>query len=535
MHRTRPQVPALWLLALMFLFSACRRAPSPGGGPDPEAIILRIGTADPVRSANILLDSHLAMLAHLSHPPLLRMDSAGRIRGLAAAGADVSPDLSTWTLTMRPDLRWSDGHPVSAEDAAFTLQYLQDHYPPASWMKNLLASAAAVTPRTLLVRTARPYSRLDMDLTTYKILPRHIWREIPDPFRTSEPGLHIGCGPFVIQTVDLERGWIRFIKNPFWPGPAPRIDEIEIHIFKNRDVLTLALEKGDVDTTYRYADSFPYANLERIRRRSDIELLEKSAAGLIFLGFNLKKAPMSDLRFREAVGTALDHEEIVRLYLLGYGRVPDRGLIPDSLPHHQSAPSWKYNPGRAASLLDAAGWRDHDGDGLRDAGSGKDRELVLLSESSFLRLAELVRGQLRAAGLPVVIKSVDGSTWTALKDAYRYDLILAKTSPWGLNMHAGWATGYFDSRRSGEGVLHTVDAPDFHELCDGLLAAPDEAARAALARRVREHYARRLPAVALCWNSIVVPHNRRFSGWVWDPLYGFFNQESFLRVQRADR
>jgi peptide/nickel transport system substrate-binding protein len=385
------------------------------------------------------------------------------------------------------------------------------------------------------LRLTRPNHRLAADFTTYKLLPRHAWEQVADPLRDPAPGQNVGCGPFVIESVDLRRGLIRFARNASWPGPEPRIDEIEIHLFRNRDVLTLALEKDEIDIPFDYADSFPYANLDRVLRDPGITLLESPGAGLFFLGFNLKKPPMSDLRFREAAAAALDFREILRLFLLGYGRVPDRGLIPDTLPFHHPEARLERDLRRAGKLLEEIGLRDRDGDGIREDGNGRPAEFTLLTAPERLRLAELVRAQMKEAGLALIIKSVDGASWVALKDEYRYDLILAKTSPWGLASHAGWGTAYFDARRSGEGVLHTVDDPAFLQLCDALLATGDEAARAALARKVREDYARRLPAVALCWNTIVVPHRRRFTGWTWDPLYGFFNLETFITVRRTDR
>ena len=69
-----------------------------------------------------------------------------------------------------------------------------------------------------------------------------------------------------IEGTDLNRGMISFVRNPHWKGPAPQIDGVEIHLYKNRDILALALQKGDVDIFYEYASSYPYANLIGLRR-----------------------------------------------------------------------------------------------------------------------------------------------------------------------------------------------------------------------------------------------------------------------------
>jgi peptide/nickel transport system substrate-binding protein len=98
-------------------------------------------------------------------------------------------------------------------------------------------------------------------------------------------------------------------------------------------------------------------------------------------------------------------------------------------------------------------------------------------------------------------------------------------------MYANWATGYFDSRRTGEGVLHTVDDPAFLKLCDNILSTKDEGELEKFAQKVQDYYAQNLPAIALYWSRIVIPYKKKFSGWSPNPLYGIYNIKNFLQLR----
>jgi len=504
-----------------------------GGSRTGPARILRIGTPDRVKSANILLDSNLAMFALLSNPPLIKMDRNHRFTGQLIEGFEVSSDFREWTFIPRDDLWWSDGKRVTPEDIRFTIEYTREKSPAAGWMKKMIREVLVSEEGTVVIRLERPYTRLDAEFATHRILPKHIWENVENPMKYTNPGIIIGCGPFFISRTDLNRGVILFEKNPYWKGKQPHLEKIEIHLYKNRDVLALALEKGQVDTFYSYASSYPYAGIGRLRSTGRFRFSESLNLGFPFLGFNLEKEPMSDLEFREAVACAIDYNELIKLDALGYGKPPARGFLPPNVSYHKDTPPLVHDPGRSRRILKSAGYGDGNENGILEDRNGEDLSLTLLAEPRQARISELVKDYLRRAGVRVSLKMVDLSTWINLKDRFQYDLIMARTSPWGMQMHAGLATGYFDSRRTGEGVLHNVTDPGFLRLCDRLLSTRDEKELEACARTLQDYYAHRLPAIPLYWHKIVVPFAKKFSGWITSPLYGIFTIDNFLSLRSA--
>lgn len=496
-------------------------------------IVLRIGTPKNVKSANIFLDSYLSIYAHLSNPPLMRVNEKGQIVGQVAKGIHVSSGYNQWTFFIHDDLYWSDGKKVTPEDIKFTIEYTKEKSPVAGWMKRTIEKVSLGEENSVILHLKQPYTRLDVEMATYRILPKHIWQKVHDPMRYTNRGPNIGCGPFTIEKIDLNLGVILFKRNPYWRGKKPKIKRVEIHLYQNKDILSLALEKGEIDIFYDYSASFPYPSLIKIRSEERFGFMENLNMGLIFLGWNLRKKPMSDPKFRMALSYAIDFEEVIKLDALGYGRVPNRGFIPPSMEHFKATPPLEYDLDKARSLLNQAGYRDNNGDGIREDLNGKNISLSLLIRPSQVRLAELTRDYFLATGVKINIKTVDRSTWISQKDNYRYDLVITRSTPWGMLMHANWATGYFDSRRSGEGVLHTVDDPKFIKLCDELLATRNEERLKDLSFKVQEYYADNLPAIPLYWNILVTPFNKRFTGFSWDPVYGIFNLTNFLEIEKS--
>lgn len=526
--KTRPGLSAALVLVLVCTVG------SPAYSTPQERIILKIGTAHKVRSANLLLDPYLSLFAHISNPTLMKMDAQVRPVGQLVKKIVPSPDLKSWRLGLREDLYWSDGEKFTTADVKFSLEYMQEKYPPGGWLKQIVSSIEPSGENELTIHLEQAYGRLDFEFTTFPMLPRHIWEKIENPLRYTNPGHNIGCGPFVIEEVDLNRGLVGFGRNPYWKGPQPNLGGIEIHLYRNRDVLALALEKGEVDVFFEYASSYPYPNLRRLRDNSEFGFMEKLNMGLYFLGWNLREQPMSDLRFRKAVACAINYREILSLIALGNGQIPTRGFIPPSLPDYKVLPSLVFDRDEAQDQLEGAGYRDTDDDTVREDLQGNEMELILLVDperTTSARLSELIQDYLQAVGIRVAIRAVEGNAWVNLKDSYRYDIILSRSTPWGMLMYGSYATGYFDVRRTGEGVLHTVNDPAFLEICNQLLASNEPETTTRLAHTVQDYYAAYLPAIPLYWNTIVTPFNKKFSGWVLDPLYGFYHIDNFLSLK----
>lgn len=517
----------LVLLTLVLIIS-CRTQDT----ANPDKVILKIGTVKQgLKSANILSDYFVNLFAQLSNPPLMKINREGRPQGLIAKEFKISDDKTIWTFFLDDNLFWSDGRKVTALDAKFSVELYAKQVPFAAWLDQALVRVQVSGDNALVLRLNRPYARLHFDFASYSLFPMHVWENIKNPLEYTNPGEYIGCGPFTIEKIDLNAAKISFKRNPHWQGGEPFIDGIEVHFYNNMDILSLALEKGEVDTFYRYASSYPYANIDRLKATGRFDFIQEQNLGLKFLGFNLNKKPMSDVNFREALSYALDYEEIIKLDALGYGEVSQRGFIPRGMSGYKKTQKLEYDIDIAKKILHGSGYQDKNGNGILESHEGEDIQLLLLISPLYTRISELIRDYLLDIGLDARLKIVDENTWISLKNQYQYDLVVSRTTPWGMLMHANWATGYFDVRRTGEGVLHNVDDPEFLKLCDSILATTDETELRVYAQKVQDYYAQNLPAIPLGWTRIVIPYHKNYTGWISSPLYGIFNIDNFLSIK----
>lgn len=525
----------LAVFLLLGLLTGCR-------GPQPDASgeeVLRVGSSMQIRRLNPLADYSYNILAMLmTHDTLVRLDPELRPVPQLARSWKVSEDGRVWEFELVSDASWHDGRPVTADDVAFTFTYLAAHDPAYAWLDRLIAGIET-DGNTVTFRLKRPASRFLVNCGfIVRILPRHVWETIDDPRRTGDIGLTLGCGPYVFRSFDRRAGVISFAVNEAYYGPQPAVKRVDFELNRNMDLLALSLLDGTTDVFYRYASGCPAPYVERLSRSSDLVLEKEDAWGVpAALGFNPDRIPLDDVRVRRALAVAVDYERMVQSLCLGRGRVPTAGFVPAALPGALALPPLMHDTAAARKGLVAAGFSERDG--LMTDAAGHPLTLRLLVRSDLWGMdqaARLLVHDLRQAGVTVEARPVDLSGWIDAVRRRDYDLVLFRTTPWGMVMGAGWGSGYFDARRGGGGTLATVDDPAYQRLLDRIQATPDEAAQLQLAAEVQRYHARELPAVALCWGVNVYPRGRALEGCV--PLQlegGLINRITLGQLERTRR
>jgi peptide/nickel transport system substrate-binding protein len=115
-----------------------------------------------------------------------------------------------------------------------------------------------------------------------------------------------------------------------------------------------------------------------------------------------------------------------------------------------------------------------------------------------------------------------------------YDMVFFRATPWGTLMHAGHASGYFDSRRTGSGVLHNFDNSEYLAACNARLATGDPAEQARQDLKIQELQAQYLPGIALAWTDSVYPYSKNWANWKIDHIFGgVFNSFSLFSATPA--
>lgn len=380
--------------------------------------VMRFGTLVEPETLNPLLGVTVAVsnVAALAFDGLVRIDEKGRpIPDLAVAvpsreNGGISADGRTITYHLDPRARWQDGPPVTADDVVFTWRAIMNprNNVAARTGYDEIAAVDAPDAHTVRVRLRRVYApALYLFNAAFPgaILPKHVLGSYADlnqvPFNTAP----VGSGPYRV------REWrhgdrIVFERNPAYFRGAPSIERIDMEIIPDSNTLLNLVRTHEIDV----ATDLAADQLAEARRTSGMSTTLVPVNGFSILSFNTRRAPLSDVRVRRALCYAIDPKHIFDVVYHGVGR---QAPVDQSPASGWADPSLRYyptDPARAASLLDAAGWK-MGSDGYRSrAGNRLTLDVTTVSGNKTAEQVEVItQAAWRSLGIDVRIKNAPGN------------------------------------------------------------------------------------------------------------------------------
>ena len=326
-----------------------------------------------------------------------------------ATGYTVSDDGLTWTVTLRDDVTFTDGEPLTAEDVAFTYNTVKESSSVTDL--TMLDRAEATGDTTVVFHMNTPFSVWPYTMAYVGIVPEHAYDETY--------GEHpIGSGRYILKQWDKGQQII-LEANPDYYGQKPEMERVTI-LFLEEDAAFLAVQAGQVDLAYTsatYADQQPegYALFR-------CETVDNRGVNLPVTG----NPVTSDVSVRRAINMGIDRQEMIDNVLNGYG-TPAYSVC-DKMPWYNPASEVAYDPEGAARLLEDAGWT-LGADGVREKDGVKAELNILYSSSDSVRqaLAADLANQLGELGFAVTIEGVGWDT--------AYDRALTEPLMWGWGAH----------------------------------------------------------------------------------------------------
>ncbi len=322
----------------------------------------------------------------------------------------ISADGKTLTLKLRDDLLWSDGEKVTSADYKFTYEMTMD---PSNTVSSVypydqLASFETPDDTTVVVTFEEPFAPW-LGLF-HGLLPEHVLRPVFDAEGTIDNAdwnfaPTVGIGPFVFA--EWESGsYLRFVRNENYFGEKPLLDEIFIRIVPDDASQVAALKTGDGDIGIFIA--YP-----------DIPPLEGTGLTMVsvksgynegwYMSLNEASHPaLKDVKVRQALAYAIDRAQISKDLLLG--KTEPGATFWDDTPYADpSLKPYPFDPEKAKTLLDEAGWVDSNEDGTRDKDG---EELVLVYGTTTREVRQSTQAvfqqMLADVGVKVELFNVDG-------------------------------------------------------------------------------------------------------------------------------
>jgi peptide/nickel transport system substrate-binding protein len=399
-------------------------ATGPSAAASPSTVTYRVGFQEPVDSLNpfVGLMSPSYLVYHLVYDFLVGWDPVNENpRPEFAESWTHSADGRTWTFKIRPGMTWSDGRPATARDVAFTFNSIVDNTMSAyALYTNGIKHVTAVDDTTARFDCSRPMG--GMLQMSVPILPEHIWSKIPakqaqSTFQNGPPT--VGSGPY--QVVENKKDeFVRLVANKnYWRG-APGIDELILQNYTNADSMMADLHSGALDAVA----GVPVAQFKTLHASSGITPSASIFWSFAEVAVNCYDSPDSrgnpvlrDQRFRQALQYALDRQKILQIAFTDYADagqalMPPYGKYTWQVPADQT---YDYDPAKAKALLEAAGYRDVNGDGFRETAKGQPLTLRLYApaqDPSYSSAAKLITGEFQTIGLRVRLSVLDQSALT---------------------------------------------------------------------------------------------------------------------------
>ena len=382
-----------------------------------------------------------------------------------------SDDGLTWTFNIRRDVRWHDGEPFTARDVDFTFNRIiyNDDIPASSrdsftfrfldqesgrWREARMSVAAVdeYTVRFDLPVSFAPFLR-SMGTAIY---PRHVLEKYVDEGTFAEawdidtdPAEIIGTGPFTIESYDPDEQ-LTLRRNPdYWlrddaGNSLPYLDSVNFRYVPGLEAELELFLAGEVDVHGVLGEE--YGELKPREKDGNFTIYRRGPSfGSTFLTFNVNPGrdpdtgqPFVEPRvrqwfansgFRRAAAHSIDRDAIIGQVLNGFGTPQWSSVSPSAGDfHNPNVQRYEYDPAKARQILDGLGWRDTDGDGIREDSASNEIAFTLVTNegnSVRERASRIIAQGLRDIGVRADLQLIDfGDLVDQLTDTYDWQAVV---------------------------------------------------------------------------------------------------------------
>jgi peptide/nickel transport system substrate-binding protein len=409
------------LAGLMAFIEAC----TPGGGSTTTGSATKGGhliegiNSDPDSLNPMLAVNNVGQITNsLLFEPLLVVGPDGNFEPALAELPQQSSDQRSYTFKLRPNLKWSDGAPITSDDVVFTFnlitapEYKAFNTLTRSLAEQYVASVSAPDPATVVITSKEVYAPFLFQFgTNTKILPKHVlgnisatdlnttnWNNAPDPVNG------------VFKLVKWTRGaQIEYARNPnYFRGPS-NLDGYVIKVLQDAVALATAARTGDVDI----AGQVEYSQIASLKNSPNLTLKGIQSDEGTMLGFQLRSDHsastfFADKTVRQALYYALDRPKMMNAAEFGSAVVTNSVEPPTSYTYDPNVtPAYTYDPAKANTMLDAAGWVKGSG-GIRQK-NGVPFKFEIITDNQHgdhVTTAQTAQNAWQALGLQVDVRLV---------------------------------------------------------------------------------------------------------------------------------
>ena len=542
------------LCAAVVAGTGCGSDDSGGGdGSSSSAAMFRVGNAgaNVFDSPNPFVAKSIDALAAFRYlyAYLVQYDSKLNLVGSFALDWTTSQDGKTWTFRTQPDAKWSDGRPMTARDAAWTLNTLLRYRTgAAAWFAPYLGNIAKVTAPAddqLVIALESPSSPSSFlsRLQTIPILPEHVWAEHATGaagvglrrFANTPP--MVAGGPFKLEKFG-DRSIAVFTANENWFGPKPHIGSWGLQHYSSPDALVQALKANEIDLALR----LPPTSVRAVESSAGLTIQEETGVAWADIGYNSNpaktdKPELRDPQFRLAVAHAIDREKLIDTFLLGAG-TPGITMIPPSNGRwfNDELGPIPHDPAKANEILDQLGFR-RGTDGIREADGHKMSYELIYLDTGNNRMVELLQNDLEDVGIELVPRIVGDAAYVPAIEADDYTRFDLSMDFWGTNPDPDYILSTLTCEARANFSETAYCSKEYDRLYEQQATTTDDEERRRIVWEMQDLLARDRPYEILFYPNALEGLSDKWTGLVFSGNGSFnnYSNESLLSVRPVDR
>ena len=364
-------IGSLAFLVISFYTGNTKAVPAPGG-TYIEGIVGQPRFINPIYGETNDIDRTFIDLVFSG---LMTHDNHGQITTDLARTYHISPDGKTYEFQLRENVFWHDGKPLTADDIVFTIKTIQSAEYKSPLRANWLDVGVEKTSNTAITFTLKsPYNAF-LENATIKILPKHIWENVPpENFTLSSYNLQpIGSGPFQFENIQqINTGFIKTItlssNRKYYLQPS-YILKLSFQFFEKKEELVKAANAGQIQgfTLAAFENNQAAARKEISQnwlRNVRLSVYSFSLPRYFAVFFNNQKASLfSDANIRKAFSYATDKDALIeQINTETNGSVArvDSPILPAFFNYPDASYPYDGNLGQAGTLLDKAGFKENE-------------------------------------------------------------------------------------------------------------------------------------------------------------------------------
>ncbi len=408
------------------------------------------------------------------------------LKPLLAESYEVSSDGLEMTFRLRKDIHFSDGVPITTDDVIFSYQTIINPDVDAHALANYyypIKKVIQIDSHTVKFVLRELYFKGFEIGGLMPIVPKHIY-EFSDAAefnkRRSNP---VGSGPYLFEKWDVGREIVLRRNENYW-GRRPKLKKIVFRVITNEVAALQALRSHQVDFMVPNSEQFvELSEEEEFVKEFECLSYWNPGVGYSYIGWNQSTAFFGDRRVRLAMTHLVDRKTIIKHLMKGLGRIVTGPFYVLGKQYDSSIEPWPYDPERAKQLLDETGWRDTDGDGMRDK-EGVPFRFKFMIVSGYLpgeQIAKLLKDEMAKAGIDLI---PDPYEWSVFEERLNRRSFDATMLAWGGTVLADPYQIWHSSQIKGRGSNRVgFDHPEADAIIEEARRTLDESERNKLYHR----------------------------------------------------